>query len=504
MISTAVLVRRRRRGTGGGAPATPAAITINSIGPQQSSGDVPVDYTIDKDDSGVQVLLALAATGQPAAALFGADSGTDPSDGAGSGYLALSDVAMTIGGSAINGAIPDGLVSASYQLWYLPTGGGDSDVVGSGAVTIDTTAPAYDSSVPADDATDIAVDSTIAITFDENVVAGSGTFTLYDVTGAAAEETFTVGGSGDNGGTIGIATDTVTLTPGADMEAENDYSVRWTAGAVTDAFSNPVAANAGDTLLNFSTAAAGGAMESDTAKIYWYEAANATRSGTDVTSVPSTDSAGPNLTSIGAFSAPQQADAASPLEFTGATPTVIQTATSAAGNILLTDHMTTGGGSMRMFMVVDADSLGTSGTALFAESQGDGANDSWYFGVFVNGSGNLQFYCRARRFDDAYNATSASSITASGFGLFIAELNVTQTTWAVYINGTLIDSGATDATKFPNPSSSWVSMGARASGTTASVAGTGDLSELYFTGEQNSTTLDAIRTQLATKYSITL
>jgi len=241
---------------GGGAPATPAVITINSIGPQASSGNVPVDYTIDKNDSGVQVLLALAGTAQPGAALFGADSGTDPSDGAGSGYLDAGTVAMTIGGSAINGAIPDGLVSASYQLWYLPTGGGDSDVVGSGAVTIDTTAPAYDSSVPADDATDIAVDSTIAITFDENVVAGSGTFTLYDVTGAAAEETFTVGGSGDNGGTIGIATDTVTLTPGVDMTASNSYSVRWTAGAVTDAFSNPVAANAGDTLLNFTTAAA--------------------------------------------------------------------------------------------------------------------------------------------------------------------------------------------------------------------------------------------------------
>lgn len=125
----------------------------------------------------------------------------------------------------------------------------------------DTTAPAFDSATPADGATDVAVDSAIVITFDENVVAGSGTFTLRDVTGTADEEVFTVGGSGNNGGTIGISGTDVTLTPGADLTNSNDYAVRWTAGAVEDAAGNGVAENATDTLLNFTTAAAAPASD---------------------------------------------------------------------------------------------------------------------------------------------------------------------------------------------------------------------------------------------------
>lgn len=239
------------RQIGGVSPPAVPTLSINSIGPQESSGDIPFNYTISAAAT-CEVLLGLAATANPDASDFGADSGGGADAG---GYTALTDTELDQSGDPVNIAIPDGL-QGSYKLHFLPPGGGDADVASSGAVTIDTTAPVYDSSTPADDGTDIAIDTTIAITFDEAIAAGSGTFVLYDVTGAAVVETFTVGGSGDNGGTISISTPTVTLTPGADLSNSNAYSVRWTAGAITDAFSNPVAANSGDTLLNFTTVAA--------------------------------------------------------------------------------------------------------------------------------------------------------------------------------------------------------------------------------------------------------
>lgn len=124
-------------------------------------------------------------------------------------------------------------------------------------VPSDVTAPAFSSSTPADGATGVAVISTITVTFDEALVAGTGTFTLRDVTGSADAEVFTVGGSGSGGGTISVSGPSVILTPGATMSGSNAYAVRWTAGAVEDAAGNGVAANSTDTLLNFTTAAAG-------------------------------------------------------------------------------------------------------------------------------------------------------------------------------------------------------------------------------------------------------
>ena len=124
----------------------------------------------------------------------------------------------------------------------------------------DVTAPTFSSGSPADDATGVAVAANLVLTFDETIVGATagGEFYLYATAGPTLIETFDVdAGTGDNGGTISVSGTDVTINPGADLSNSTGYSVRWNAGAVEDASGNGVAANTGDTLYNFTTAAAG-------------------------------------------------------------------------------------------------------------------------------------------------------------------------------------------------------------------------------------------------------
>lgn len=114
----------------------------------------------------------------------------------------------------------------------------------------------YATSTPSDDAVGVAVDAAVSMIFSDTVVSGAGTFLLWDIDGASFIETFTPSaGTGDNGGTVGISGDTVTLTPGANLVEGTQYAVMWTAGAVEDTFGNAIAANSTETLFNFTAVA---------------------------------------------------------------------------------------------------------------------------------------------------------------------------------------------------------------------------------------------------------
>ena len=120
-------------------------------------------------------------------------------------------------------------------------------------------APALSSSVPADNATDIAITADPTVTFDRDILlAATGTVTVYDVTGAAAEEVFDL--STDVGSGAGqiekTAADTFTLHMTADFANSNAYAIQWSAGAVTNLGGIPVAALSDTTTLNFTTVAA--------------------------------------------------------------------------------------------------------------------------------------------------------------------------------------------------------------------------------------------------------
>jgi hypothetical protein len=136
--------------------------------------------------------------------------------------------------------------------------GGLSAVQTTAVTGLDFTAPTFSSGSPADNATDVAVGSNLALTFSEAIFAGTGVFTLRNTSAGSTVETFNIAtGVGSAGGTISIAGAVVTINPGADLLGSTNYSVRWDAGVLLDGDGNPLAVNTGDTLYNFTTAAAG-------------------------------------------------------------------------------------------------------------------------------------------------------------------------------------------------------------------------------------------------------
>ncbi|MGL4310388.1 MAG: hypothetical protein ACRCSU_07855 [Paracoccaceae bacterium] len=125
------------------------------------------------------------------------------------------------------------------------------------------TAPAFDVAASIDGQTNINRTDAVAVPFDKSILAGStGSFTLRNVTGASDFEVFSIPGDlGTGAGQIEISGQIAFLRPTSAMPASTDMSVRWTAGAVTNLGGIAVAANATDTLLNFTTAAASSAIE---------------------------------------------------------------------------------------------------------------------------------------------------------------------------------------------------------------------------------------------------
>jgi hypothetical protein len=130
-------------------------------------------------------------------------------------------------------------------------------------IEVDADAPTLSSGSPADNATDVALDATPALTFSKAIfgVATKDFYLYEDIdTTPVLVETFTfddaTSATGDNGGSASISGAVITITPGADMSGSTQHSIRWEAGAVTSAWAVPVAANTGDTAYNFTTAEA--------------------------------------------------------------------------------------------------------------------------------------------------------------------------------------------------------------------------------------------------------
>jgi hypothetical protein len=224
------------RGRGNSGPPVPAVITIVSVSTQESDGDVPVNYTIDKNDATVECVVFAAAEPNPDAADFG---GANPT------YVDQGTVSLTTSGSPINLTIT-GTFAGSVKLALLPTGGGDGDVVVSSAFTLDTTAPTISTLSPTDGATGVAVDANLVMTFSE-AMKRQGTVDLRVVGGSliesfdlATEGTWSTNVSGD---------DRWTGNPASDFTNGASLCVRWS--GLEDTKGNALADNTGDTLWNF-------------------------------------------------------------------------------------------------------------------------------------------------------------------------------------------------------------------------------------------------------------
>jgi hypothetical protein len=197
------------------------------------------------------------ATDFPAAALTITTVSPLPSGTVGTAYNQLLEAA---GGTApyswsvTAGALPAGLnLSAAGVVSGTPTAAGTfnftAQVVGGGTVTkafditidalADTTPPTVQSTVPDNNATGVAVTTTVSATFDEAIDPATVNNTSFFVTNGV-----------DNViGTLNVSGSTATFTPSAALADNTVYTATLT--AATDLAGNPLAA---DYTWSFTTA----------------------------------------------------------------------------------------------------------------------------------------------------------------------------------------------------------------------------------------------------------
>jgi len=117
--------------------------------------------------------------------------------------------------------------------------------------TGDNAPPVLVSTSPADDATDLAVDANITLTFNEPVYATTGTITIRRSADGTLVETIPITSSQVTGsGTI-----KVTVNPSETFDPETGYYVNATAGTFNDITGNPYAGIDNSTAFNFTTEA---------------------------------------------------------------------------------------------------------------------------------------------------------------------------------------------------------------------------------------------------------
>jgi autotransporter-associated beta strand protein len=100
---------------------------------------------------------------------------------------------------------------------------------------------------PADDSVVSNLAGNLVVTFDEPVIAGSGTVTLKNLTDAT-ETVFNIGNAA-----LAVSGSSLTLNPPTDLLYENTYAIQISNGAVADASNNPFIGITDDTSWSFST-----------------------------------------------------------------------------------------------------------------------------------------------------------------------------------------------------------------------------------------------------------
>tara|TARA_A100001015_G_scaffold249131_1_gene286922 strand:- start:1629 stop:4091 length:2463 start_codon:yes stop_codon:yes gene_type:complete len=117
------------------------------------------------------------------------------------------------------------------------------------AFEIINTVPTLSSSVPADNATSVALDSTIVLNFSESVDAESGNITIKKTSDNSTVETIDV----TSGQVTGSGTSQITITPSSDFDSGTEYYVLIDASAFDDVDSGSYAGISSTTGLSFTT-----------------------------------------------------------------------------------------------------------------------------------------------------------------------------------------------------------------------------------------------------------
>ena len=118
------------------------------------------------------------------------------------------------------------------------------------AATPDTLAPFITGLSPLDNATDLAANTNLVITFNEAIATGTGNITIRNLTDAT-QSTISITDSSQ----VSIDGAFLTINPAADLAGGKSHAVRIDAGALKDLSNNAFAGISDDTTWNFTTVA---------------------------------------------------------------------------------------------------------------------------------------------------------------------------------------------------------------------------------------------------------
>ncbi|BDX07891.1 putative Ig domain-containing protein [Planctobacterium marinum] len=157
-----------------------------------------------------------------------------------------------------------GIAFSSFQIQFTIDQGNSSGFAFTSftianAASPDSTNPSFDSSnsTPNDNATGVATANDIVVDFDEDIVAGTGNFTLKLV-GGATVETFDIATATatttPGAGAVGITGDKVYLNPTSNLAESTSYAIQIDSTAIDDNAGNSFVGISDDTTFNFTTA----------------------------------------------------------------------------------------------------------------------------------------------------------------------------------------------------------------------------------------------------------
>ncbi len=224
---------------------------LQSLNPADNSGNAPIganlvltfNEPVKAGSGSISIfnsdgtLFRSISAGDTTQVRFSGNTATvDPSVNltAGRGYYVTVDAGalVDLAGNAYAGL-------ASNSVWNFTT------------ATSDTTAPQLVALSPSDDATGVAIGADLVLTFNENVVAGSGNIVIRS--GNQVVRTIAVGDTTQ----VTVDGSQVRINPGSDLAANIGYSVTVDAGAFRDTAGNNFAGLLSNTAWTFTTAAAG-------------------------------------------------------------------------------------------------------------------------------------------------------------------------------------------------------------------------------------------------------
>ncbi|XOV95303.1 MAG: Ig-like domain-containing protein [Bacteroidota bacterium] len=157
---------------------------------------------------------------------------------------AASDEYITFEVSISGTGVP--VAATSYTAGTLVGVDGNAVSTNASITEIDAALPLLTARSPLDDATGVALNTDITLTFSENVSAGTGNISIVDISGSD-DRTIPVGD-----GQIGFSTNTLTIDPSSDLEYFTEYAINVASTAVTDGTNN-FAGLAGTTAFSFTT-----------------------------------------------------------------------------------------------------------------------------------------------------------------------------------------------------------------------------------------------------------